>query len=119
MQTIEAVFSLMFFLSISGAVLTAAEPKPLDDSLYHMQLANDAWRVLYLRDGFQGLGNDSRYILEKDLVSLGNQSGMCYFIHGIEMTNCRGREISDFYLKSRRTVVYDGRIRTVTFSIGK
>lgn len=119
MQTIEAVFSLTLFLSIASAALSGAAPRPLDDSLYRIQLAEDAWRVLYLRNDFESLGRPPSEKLETDLRALGTMTGKCYFISGIEMTNCRGSPITEFRSKSRRTIIYDGQPKQVTFSIGR
>ena len=119
MQTVEATLSLMMFLSVSSAVLSAAEQKPVDDSLYLMQLSNDAWRVLYLRGSLDSLDQGPHPKLEEDLRSLGALSGKCYFISGVEMTNCRGMGIREFRSKSARSIIYEGRPRQVTFSIGK
>ncbi|MEW6748078.1 MAG: hypothetical protein AB1295_00010 [Candidatus Micrarchaeota archaeon] len=108
MQTIEAFLSLLVFLSISSLALASHPgPMPTDDSLYRLQLADDAWRVLYLRGDFQDLGPESRSMVEADLAFIGEQTGLCIFMRGMEFTNCRGGEERHVAVVSiKRTVIY-------------
>ncbi|HSB47617.1 MAG TPA: hypothetical protein VLD37_06400 [Candidatus Bilamarchaeum sp.] len=119
MQSLEALFSLMFFLSICTAILIQAEPKPLDDSLYRMELADDAWRVLSLRGDFGGFGEGKRPAVETDLRALGDMTGLCYFIQGINYTNCPGGKGHVDVSSLEKAVYYENTLRTVTFSVKK
>ena len=117
MQTLEAMMSLLFFLSAASMALASFETRPADDSLYRLQLAEDAWRVLYLRGNFRDL-DDARDI-EPDMTEIGEQTGLCLFIDGIEATNCRGgTEAHEMAASVTRTAIYRGEPATVTFSIG-
>lgn len=119
MQSFEAVLSLIFLVSILSLSLQLAMERPLDDSLYRMQLAEDSWRVLYLRGAFQDFGESKRAELEGDLALLGDETHLCYFIDGIGFTNCRGgSEDHEMTASLRKTVLYDGTPRSVTFSVG-
>ena len=54
MQTLEAVISFSVFMLFTTYVLLQIDDySGVDDSLYRYQLANDVWRVLYLRGGFE------------------------------------------------------------------
>lgn len=119
MQSIEAILSLLVFLSIAAYVLSADPgPPPIDDSLYRMQLADDAWRVLYLRGNFQDLDESKRTIVESDMSVIGKQTGLCLFMRGIEFTNCRGGDDShDSLISIRRTVIYNRAPTVVTFRL--
>lgn len=118
MQTMEAVLSLMVLVSVSSLLLQPGEP-PLDSSLYRMQLAEDSWRVLYLKGSFRDFGASAHAKLEEDLELLGEQTHLCFFIDGVFITNCRGGTGSHEIISSvRKTVVYGGSLRNMTFSIG-
>ncbi len=119
MQTIEAMLSLLFFLSLSPMLLPPEDPANLDDSLYRLQLAGDAWRVLHLRGCLRDLDDQSRGTLEAELGALGGLSGLCFFMEGIDTTNCRSGETRSITSSLRKTAIYDGRLRTIAFSVGK
>lgn len=120
MQTVESILSFLAFSSILAAFsLQAGDQAPLDDSLYRLQLASDAWRVLYLRGALSGLGDVSRGTAESELVSMGRMTGLCFFLRGIDVTNCRGGGPRAITAAVRRTVIYDGKPETVSFSVGK
>jgi len=121
MQAIEASLSLFVFASILTMLLGAAEePRGIDDSLYRMQLAQDAWRVLYLRHDFQDFGEGNREAIERDMDEIGEQASLCIFLDGIWSTNCRGgHEGHEMTLTMRRTVVSGGSPRRLVFSLGQ
>lgn len=120
MQTLEAALSLLVFASILLAVLPYQESqRGTDDSLYRMQLAEDAWRVLYLRGDFQDFGDGKHEAIERDINAIGRQTSLCIFLDGMWSTNCRGgvRE-HDFTIRIRRNVVAGGTPKRVVFSLG-
>jgi hypothetical protein len=120
MQSLEAVISLMVFLMMASAmVFPAMKQGPSDDSLYRLQLADDAWRVLYLRGGLTGLNDQKRAIVETDMQEMGRQTSLCFFISGIEFTNCRDQEQHGRLASISRLVFIDGEARRVAFSIAK
>jgi hypothetical protein len=120
MQSMEAAFSLIVFLSISTAFLMRLEPpKAIDDSLYRIQLADDAWRVLYLRNHMDNLSESSRDAIEADLRAMGETSSLCFFFRGVDFTNCRDDSPHAMSASVSKTVIVDGRPERFTFSIGK
>lgn len=54
MKTIEALISAMALLAFLQQMMLAASlpPQPYGPGLYRMQLAEDAWRIMYLRGCF-------------------------------------------------------------------
>ncbi|MBU0532976.1 hypothetical protein KKB44_05785 [Candidatus Micrarchaeota archaeon] len=119
MQTIEASISFLFFVSITAYILSTTEPIPTNDSLYRIQLIEDVWRVLYLRGDFENLGSSTHIHLEDDLVLIGNETGLCIFIDGVFITNCRGgTQPHNITASLTKTAIYDGKPRTFTFSLG-
>ena len=120
MQTLEAVFSLMFFLSISSLLLSSFKPYQLDDSLYRIQLANDAWRMLYLRGDLEDFSDDKRDAIERDMQEIGKQTGLCFFLNGTQYSNCRGGDDPhENTVSIKRTVIGRGGPETLSFSISK
>ncbi|NYZ74412.1 hypothetical protein H0O00_04680 [Candidatus Micrarchaeota archaeon] len=127
MQSIEAVISLVVFLSIiSFLLISSGEPRNIDDSLYRIQLAEDAWRVLYLRGDLQGLNGsaESRARLENDMGTITDETALCVFMGGVEFTSCRGDGISgsagyEITASITRTAIYDGKPRRFQFSLAK
>lgn len=127
MQSIEAAISLIVFLSISSFLLLSAdEPRNIDDSLHRAQLAEDAWRVLYLRGDFQYLNGseESRARLESDMETITSETALCVFMGGVEFTSCRGDDAPgsagyEMTASLARTAVYDGKPRSFQFSLGK
>ncbi len=119
MQTMEGILSLLVFSSIFASFIRIMDdPAPLDDSLYRLQLAEDAWRVLYLRGDLRDLG-DSKSGVEGDLGLLGTETGLCFFFSGIQATNCRGGEPRLITASVGRTVILGGKPEAVSFSLGK
>ncbi len=98
MQTIEAMFSFFFVILIASAILQPVNSQHLDDSVYRLQLAQDAWRVLYLRGDFNDLNDinmapkvgPKRLTLEADMNQIKDQTSLCVFMYGIWLTNCEG-----------------------------
>jgi len=118
MQTVEAIISLMFFMAAAGYLIGAMEPASTDDALYRLHLAEDAWRVLYLRGDLRDFGPLARAGIERDMDSMGVETGLCYFIKGEQFTNCRGEPMNeDPVIKIRRTVISGGLPQSVEFSI--
>ncbi len=119
MQTLEAIISLLFFLSILSSTLPSIEPQKIDDSLYRLQLADDCWRVLYLRGDFHNFSEASRLKIENDMSSITEQTGLCIFLEGIQFTSCRDGQEHEITASLRRTLLENGAPKRVVFSIGK
>jgi len=118
MHSFEAFLSLLFFTII---LLSIDVPEtPPDDSLYLFQLAQDSWRVLYLRGDLDYLSDpidSQRLKIETDLARLGNYSGFCFFLEGINFTNCRSGEKHQISMSMTKTLVYNTQLKKCTFSV--
>jgi hypothetical protein len=125
MQTFEAMLSLLVFVSILVAVLAAdGEPAKTDDSLYRLQLAEDAWRVLYLRGDMRDVrmddGGAARARLESDMQAIGDLTGFCVFMGGMDFTNCRGGDDAhEGIISIKRTMIIDKSPKTVTLTLSR
>jgi len=120
MQSIEAMVSFLFFVTIaSGILLQLENQRDIDDSVYRVQLAEDAWRVLYLRGDFRDFSDAKRAALEQELAAIGDETGLCFFMDGVRFTNCRDSEPHATAVSLRKTVFYDGKPQNFTFSIGR
>jgi len=121
MQTFEAILSFLFLLAIASLMLKSFYIAPLDDSLYRMQLSEDAWRVLYLRGDFHDYSDatdQKRSAIEKDLGSLGNETGLCFFLEGVRITDCRGGSSTrEMNVVLHKTIIMDGAPKNITFSV--
>lgn len=119
MQIFEALISLMFLLSIASYLLLQADGQRIDDSLYRMQLAEDAWRVLYLRGDFEDFSDTKRAVLENDMAEIGRQTGLCIFMDGVVFTSCRDGKTHEITASLAKTAISEGKPLSFTFSIGK
>jgi hypothetical protein len=122
MQTFEAILSFLFLITISSFMLGSFQILPIDDSLYRIQLAGDAWRVLYLRGDFHDFSDipaSKHSAIEKDLDELGDQTGLCFFLEGLRITNCRGGDKHETVAVLHKTVLMDGVPGNATFSLSK
>jgi hypothetical protein len=120
MQSMEAVLSLLVFSFIASSIAISAPEHTMDDSLYRMQLANDAWRILYLRNDLQNPSDASRAPIERDMGIIGDETGLCLFLNGTQFTNCRGGESAHPITATlRKTVICDGSPASVAFSLAR
>ncbi len=124
MQSFEALISLLVFVSIASSMIMSIQaPHELDQSLYGYQLANDAWRVLYLKGNFRDLDSEDelgRILMEDDAQEIKDMSGLCLFMMGTRYTNCRGGSVSHENIASvRKVVIEGGEPRQLTFSLTK
>jgi hypothetical protein len=116
MQLLEASLSFMVLVSCSSMLLLE-EPDHIDDSLHRLQLAEDIWRVLYLRGALDGMERDR---LEPELAAIGQETGSCIFIEGVQYTNCRGPGEPHMLTASmQKTVLVNGTPQRVSFSFGR
>lgn len=121
MQTLEATISLLFFIFIISSIFSNIQTSyHLDSSLYRYQLANDVWRVLYLRGNFEYFSASNRQILEQDAEIIKEKTGFCIFVEGIRYTNCRGGTDSHKKIATIEKYLYeDSNPKSITFSIAK
>ncbi|MEK6981823.1 MAG: hypothetical protein AABX38_02730 [Candidatus Micrarchaeota archaeon] len=121
MQTLEAVLSLLVFLSIVQFILYVPNLQ-LNTSLYKYYQVNDVYRVLYLKGDFNYLnlisGNAAKNKAEVDLKTIGALTGNCYFIRGIDVTNCR-QDDSVTLISTEKVLIVNGTPQKVTISIAK
>lgn len=119
MQTLEALFSLMIFLSLLCTLMAGIPPPHApDDSLYRLQLAEDSWRVLYLRGDLEDFSVTGA-ALKQDIRAIGEQTGLCIYLEGVRNTGCRDEgPLAQVTASIHRTVIEDGAPKTVTLTIG-
>lgn len=118
MQTIEALLSLLVFCAILSQAALPPQVAPIDDSILRVQLANDAWRVLYLRGDFEDFGEGKRPQIEGDLGKMGELSGLCFFLNGTTYTNCRGgSEAHEAAVTLRKALICEGGPRNLAFTV--
>lgn len=120
MQTLEAIFSL-FMLVLLSMPLLALEEKPTDNSLYRLQLANDVWRVLYLKGDFKDFSFDKNNPVharaEADLDKITELTGICVFISGEQLTSCRGEKTGEQIITMEKVLVVDGMPKKVSLML--
>ena len=119
MKTIEATISLLVFLSFSSFALIHLPQG--HSSLYEYELANDIWRVLYLRGYFHPSDEapnfmQDEYALLADTNHITDITGLCIsFETELEGGTCLPGERT-IYLK--KTVFIKGTPRSVELHIG-
>ncbi len=121
MQTFEAMMSFLVFTSIMLAAFgDHGGERGIDDSLLRLQLAEDAWRVMYLRNDFRDFNGAGNARIRGDMESISRETGLCVFLMGSSnYTSCRGGERHEITASIRRTAVIGNSHRTMTFSLGK
>jgi len=121
MQTFEAMMSFLVFTSIMLAVLeNPGDQGGIDDSLLRLQLAEDAWRVMYLRGDFRDFNGAGNGRIRNDMEAISRETGLCVFLMGSSnYTSCRGGERHEITASIRRTVVSGNAPRSMAFSLGK
>lgn len=111
MQTIEAIISLLVFLSILPLVLSSIESHVPDDSLYRLHLANDVWRVFYLRGDFEDF---DKAALNRDAGRITKLTGLCIGFEEEDVTSC----VSDSELiRIKKTAIVGGIPKTITMAV--
>ena len=98
MQSMESVLSLFFLVFLISFFLPLLPSARVDDSLWKIQIANDIWRVLYLRGDFnyfQDVWNDpSKIRLHADCNDITSKTGICIEFDATDAgsSNCIGNE---------------------------
>ncbi len=110
MQTLEAIISLLFLVTFLSFVASEQHAKAIDDSLYKYQLANDVWRVVYLRDGIE----TDKY--KEDVKRIGEITNLCISINDI--ANCEGENIEQI-ISTERITVLNGELRKIMVKIAQ
>jgi len=120
MQTMEAIISFFVFMVFTSYLLMQLEDyNGMDDSLYRYQLANDAWRVLYLQGAFKDV--DSISDIDSYVAELSDVTGFCIYVSGQQGTSTRGiqgRSCGDEALaKVSHVLIAGGNPEQVTLSL--
>ena len=111
MQTIEALISLLVFLSILPLILSSIEPHVPDDALYRLHLANDIWRVFYLRGDFEDF---DKAALNRDAEQITKLTGLCIGFEEEDVTSCIGE--SEF-IRIKKIAIIDGNPKWITMMV--
>jgi len=125
MQSVEAVISLMFFVSVLSYMLSGIAEKPgLDDSLYRYQLADDVWRVEQLKGNFKDFSFDAnnamRDDVEADFDYINGMTGLCIYMGGIKVTSCSSDyTIAEKVASVSRAAYINGSAKNVTLTLAK
>ncbi len=118
MQTLEAVISFSVFMLFTTYVLLQIDDySGADDSLYRYQLANDVWRVLYLRGDFENLQDESD--LDGELDEIDSMTGLCTYIGGQRGTSgdCRGQTTLEHISSVEHVLLLNGEAKQRTLSL--
>jgi hypothetical protein len=118
MQTLEAIISFSVFMLFTSYVLLQLEDyRGVDDSLYRYQLANDVWRVLYLRGNFEYLQSEQQ--LDSELNAVDSVTGLCTYVGGQRGTSdyCRGKPALEHVASVEHVLLLNGRAESRTLSL--
>lgn len=114
MKIIEGLFSLVVFLSLLPLMPLSQIPK-VETSVYDYQLANDAWRVLYLNGDIESLDYGG---IKEDLEEISRQTSLCFsIVLDEEVSSCN--EPSEEKIVLKKTVIINEKPRTVEFYVWK
>jgi len=103
---VEALFSLIILTVIALSVLSVPV-RVGTPSVYKEQLAQDVWRIVQLKYGNLPSATSLDHArLEMDLDKIRDMTGLCVYITGVRITNCRGIEAEDVVTIHRYYVDY-------------
>lgn len=111
MQTFEFIIGLLTFLLIAQ-ILSSSPNVSVDDSLYKYQLANDVWRVFYLKGhltSFDKIG------LNSDANKITSLTGLCIEFEEEDVTSCI---VKNQLITINKLAYYNGKINSLTIKIG-
>lgn len=118
-KTLEATISLVVLLSFLSYGLLHY---PVQHSrMYAYELAEDAWRVLYLRGGFgpawgaEGVLGPDETKLNEDAEEISELTGLCVAMDGLQVASCLPGEGA---LALHKTVSGGGEPIQVLFRMG-
>ena len=106
MQTVEALISFTFFLFFATYMLTQLDYAKPGYALYEYQLANDAWRVLYLKGALNDFASGSPGAALA-MEEIGSKTGFCIYAQGVQTTNCRSSQSCSAQKISLRKTWFD------------
>jgi len=103
---IEAIFSLVVLTLLCMTVLNIAIT-PKTPRIYREQLAQDVWRIVQLKyENLPATGSSDWIKLNADLVKIKSMTGLCVYIKGVQISNCRGSSGVDIVTIHRYYVDY-------------
>ena len=120
MQTLEAIISFTFFMFFATFMLAQLDYTKPNYSLYQYQLANDIWRVLYLKGALKDFSSlplgHSHTITE--MREIERETGFCLYLQGVQTTNCPGPTSCSGHKITMNKVWFDGGDATpMTFTV--
>ncbi len=111
MKSFEALLSLLAVVSFSLMVLQ--QHAELDDALYKYQLANDVWRIWYLKGH---LATFDKHGMNSDAEKITELTGNCIYLEEEDVASCIGKEkISTVHKKAW----VEDRIENITLVISR
>jgi len=120
MQTLEAIISFMFFLFFATYMLAELDYTKPNYALYQYQLANDVWRVLYLKGALKDFSSTTtgHLIARTEMENIGELTGFCIYLQGIQTTNCLGNPgCSENNVEMKKTWFDGGIPKEMTFTV--
>lgn len=84
MNTLEAIFSFLVLLSLLPFIINIPDYS-VDNSHYSLKLAEDIWRVLYLRGDLEGFDKDA---LNKDVEEISTLTSLCISVEEEDVASC-------------------------------
>lgn len=116
MQTLEAVFSFLFFFLFAIYALSQIDYTRPNYSTYWYQLANDAWRALYLTGSlsYYPLG---RAGIEERLGEIEEKTGMQVYIEGIITASDRGISCTNNRITMKKLWIKNGQPDVMQFTV--
>ena len=117
MQTLEAIISFTFFMFFATFMLAQLDYTKPNYSLYQYQLANDIWRVLYLKGALKDYSS-SNLFAEQIMTDIYDGTRLCSYIEGIQTTSCRGGPACSGYNITMKKVWFeDGVPKEMAFKV--
>ncbi len=116
MQTLEAIFSFLFFFLFAVYALSQIDYTKPNYSVYQYQLANDVWRVLYLTKALSYYPLN-RAALENRMTEINKKTGMNIYIEGIITTSGRGIPCSENKMTMEKIWLKYGQPDVVQFTV--
>ncbi len=110
MKTVEAIVALLVFLLILQ--LFNPTVRPVDSSLYQIQLANDIWRVFQLRGDLQGF---NKLKLNADANEVTKLTSLCIEFDEEDVTSCIPKSN---IAQISRMVIIDDQPKKITVKVG-
>jgi len=111
MQTLEAILSLLVFLLIVSVFVPIE--RAVDNSVYKMQIANDVWRVFWLRGDLQDFNKVKMNVDANEITKL---TGLCIGFEEEDVTSCIPKE---GIAQVRKTAIVDGKPEIITLMVGR